>query len=694
MKVNIKYCNNIIEGTVNIEENKLNIKYGVNGTGKSTISKAIKYKILSQNELENLRPYNYVDNENILPEVSFDKQPESVMIYNNEYIKNILFLSSDEIMENSFEIFIAPKNYKEQCKDIDNELLEINKMLDGSEVLNQLNAFHNRISVLMTGAKQSKKSYTLGKSKIKALFDNGNKFDNIPENIKGFELYLNSSNNIKWIDWHSKNPSMMNNVCPYCSQQMNEYIIKAISDLDGLFNKSSLETYTAIKDIFTNSSELFLHETIQNINEAISSNTMKSEDKDMLVNIYFEVKHLIEKLSYVDRINAEKLIKSEQIETDVLNKKIDLSSLNWIKGTNLINELNEYNSKIDSVAEKISTLKEKIGKLNYSLRKTTEENLFNINEFLEISGIDYKVKLSQDRKKVFLTPLKHDIQVNVREHLSYGEINSFALALFTFQVKNLENALIILDDPISSYDSHKKYAMLHYLFTGKKHLRYKTVLLLTHDLEPIIDIYKVKHKNCIPEFVSAKFLENNKGYISEKDISSNDIKPIVTLIKDLYSNTNLNVINRLIHYRRYLELCEIDSIQYNVISSLFKVKPNPTYKDGSPIDKTKIEEAYHMIKGSFSEFDYDKIRDDLSNITKMITLYNTSSNNYEKIEIFRMIKTNFDMINIADEIIKFIDETFHIENSYLFQLNPYNFDSVPNYIISICDREIAKLVVN
>ena len=61
----------------------------------------------------------------------------------------------------------------------------------------------------MTGAKQSKKSYTLGKSKIKALFDNGNKFDNIPENIKGFEPYLNSSNNIKWIDWHSKNPLMM-----------------------------------------------------------------------------------------------------------------------------------------------------------------------------------------------------------------------------------------------------------------------------------------------------------------------------------------------------------------------------------------------------------------------------------------------------------------------------------------------------
>ena len=31
---------------------------------------------------------------------------------------------------------------------------------------------------------------------MKALFDNGNKFDNIHENLKGLEPYLNSSNNI------------------------------------------------------------------------------------------------------------------------------------------------------------------------------------------------------------------------------------------------------------------------------------------------------------------------------------------------------------------------------------------------------------------------------------------------------------------------------------------------------------------
>ena len=40
---------------------------------------------------------------------------------------------------------------------------------------------------------------------------------------------------------------------------------------------------------------------------------------------------------------------------------------------------------------------------------------------------------------------------------------------------------------------------------------------------------------------------------------------------------------------------------------------------------------------------------------------------------------------------KFINETFHVENSYVYQLNPYNYNQVPKYIIDICDREINKI---
>jgi hypothetical protein len=45
MEIKIQNCNNITLGKVEIKENTLNIKYAINGTGKSTISKAISASI-------------------------------------------------------------------------------------------------------------------------------------------------------------------------------------------------------------------------------------------------------------------------------------------------------------------------------------------------------------------------------------------------------------------------------------------------------------------------------------------------------------------------------------------------------------------------------------------------------------------------------------------------------------------------
>lgn len=35
-----------------------------------------------------------------------------------------------------------------------------------------------------------------------------------------------------------------------------------------------------------------------------------------------------------------------------------------------------------------------------------------------------------------------------------------------------------------------------------------------------------------------------------------------------------------------------------------------------------------------------------------------------------------------------MNETFHIENDYLFQLNPCEYDTIPQYIIEECDKEV------
>ena len=43
------------------------------------------------------------------------------------------------------------------------------------------------------------------------------------------------------------------------------------------------------------------------------------------------------------------------------------------------------------------------------------------------------------------------------EHLSYGEKNAFALVLFMYSVLKDNPDLIVLDDPISSFDGNKKF---------------------------------------------------------------------------------------------------------------------------------------------------------------------------------------------------------------------------------------------
>ncbi|QQN56224.1 hypothetical protein I6H46_00895 [Anaerococcus obesiensis] len=59
MSINIENCNCVKSANININTNSLNIKYGLNGTGKSTISKAILYFSNKDNDsLSNLRPYN------------------------------------------------------------------------------------------------------------------------------------------------------------------------------------------------------------------------------------------------------------------------------------------------------------------------------------------------------------------------------------------------------------------------------------------------------------------------------------------------------------------------------------------------------------------------------------------------------------------------------------------------------------
>ena len=150
-----------------------------------------------------------------------------------------------------------------------------------------------------------------------------------------------------------------------------------------------------------------------------------------------------------------------------------------------------------------------------------------INDFFDIAGIPYLIDvrhISDDKYESFL--VHHNINSKIdkpEDKLSYGELNAISLILFIVEANYRNHDLIILDDPVSSFDNNKKYAIFHHLFgsSTKDNLRGKTVLILTHDLSPIIDFLLIGKPSS--DKVNASFLTLKNRVVTELPISKEDI---------------------------------------------------------------------------------------------------------------------------------------------------------------------------
>ena len=57
------------------------------------------------------------------------------------------------------------------------------------------------------------------------------------------------------------------------------------------------------------------------------------------------------------------------------------------------------------------------------------------------------------------------------------------------------------------------------------------------------------------------------------------------------------------------------------------------------------------------------------------------SNNYIKSQLFREYLEVSEEKNLDNNLLKFIDEIYHIENDYIFTIDLIKFDTIPDYII-------------
>ena len=703
MNINIKNCNNIDDGELEIQENALNIKYAINGTGKSSIAKAIDAFVKNDDKKKQaLIPFKHKLN-STSHEISLDGLDgvSSVEIFNDDYVQSYVY-QPNELLKNSFDIFVKTKDYDKRLHEIEELLKDINKTFND---LPELELLINTFNQFIDGFGKAKGGYSATGSIGKGI-GKGNILNNIPINLKEYSPYINDKNNVKWLKWQHEGNSYLEiaEQCPYCTNDIKSKKDKVL-EVAKVYDPKTVKELNKMLEVFETLFPYFSTKTQEKIKE-ITENVSGINDiqKDYLKEIKSQVENLKSQLIKIKNINFHSLKTVEKISDELKQYLIDISYFSHLE-TNLTSEkITIINSTLNAVLGKAGELQGEVAKQRNLIKTTIEINRNEINSFLYFAGYKYTVDIIEDinNKTEYRLVLKHtdaeDTISEVKQHLSFGEKNAFALVLFMYNVLKETPSLIILDDPISSFDGNKKFAIINMLFMSKHCFRNKTVLLLTHEFNTIIDVIYNMPQNFQPA-PKASFLTNQNGTLSEKTIEKKDILSFVEIAKTCV-NSEVDNLVKLIYLRRLFEITSKNGVEWELLSNIFHKREVPIirkktkdesgkYKiDEIPMTPDEILQATNSIQNYISDFNYQVEYRKTQEKSYMISLYDKSSSNYEKLQIYRIIIND----NNENSVIrKYVNEAFHIENDFLFQLNPTEYNTVAPYIINECNKDIDAL---
>ncbi len=691
MEVRIKNCNNLDEGLINISESKLNIKYAMNGIGKSTIARALELHIKGGDSLNELMPFKLIESNknNEKPSVDGFDSIKSVAIFNDSYINQYAF-KQDEILTNSFEIFVKTPDYDARIDKIERLITEIKETFKESQEIDNI---IGDLSILSDSFGKSKSGYSEAGALAKGI-GKGNKIANVPKGLESFSAYLKSSVNVKWLRWQMEGNNNFSNIadnCPYCTSPTEDKK-EIISQISKEYDPKSIEHLNKIVGVLENLNKYFSIEANDKLTKLKNNiQGFSKEEISYLLTLKQQIDTLKGKMLDLRGLTYFSLKDIDKISEHFNVLKIDLSYLPELNSENTKSIIEKLNGSLDKVLTQVGLLQGEINQQNQLIKKTIEENTSEINDFLKYAGYKYHVDIEYSEEK-YKMKLKHNdfsqVIKNSNEHLSYGERNAFSLILFMYECLAKNPDIIVLDDPISSFDRNKKYAVIDMLFRGKRSLFNKTVIMMTHDLEPIIDIiYTLPHK--FHPLPSAMFFEYKNGKIKEIPITRSDISTFSQICDENISNREDDVV-KLVYLRRYYEILNNKGMEYQLLSNLFKKRDVPIKKENEQeinLTKEEIEKATTEIKIKLPSFNYNSILNKFKDNDLMKRSYHNAKYNYEKLQIFRIFHSE---IHDNDIINKFINEAFHIENEYIMQINPCKYEIVPSYIIEECDRLVEN----
>lgn len=552
----VDYQNFVKNNEIDFSKEQIAVLYGPNGTGKTSL-----VKVLSSEDGTKVK-YTYGENEYT--------DGSQFFVINDQNNRNIIqgetkdFLLGDDIKK-EFEL----QEYIEN---------EYNRLCTES------------ISIL-------KGNYSVSSSSSKSI-DCFSEWVNIQNIIK--DLMNNRSKGSKigvdtYISEFEKHSQI---ITPDYEQDKLDYIISDLSEKNPLIieietiDTGKLSNNSHIKEIEENTEAIkilsrfgYKDQCIVCDSDGINSENLlskKSKNKeDIIKTLDAKTKKIVEKIianvSEKDPFRIKDIMLGA-IETgnlsDVLLLKKSIKEYKNIFANKAIKELVQLYKASD-----IKIKNEEYQKMINQKPDITEEDFLYIEQIIS-NNMSKKLQIIRDDRKNIKIVLENKDFLGINREelpLSSGEQNFLSLTFEFLKAKNSDKSIIILDDPISSFDSIYKNKIAYAIV---KMLHKKKRIILTHNID-LLRLLDGQFKKCFRLYLFNNTQGEENGFISlnsdERDMLINLDELLNTFREKIFDhirNTELFLLSLIPFMRGYSTIINNTTIKEKLTQLMHGYKTN------------------------------------------------------------------------------------------------------------------------
>ena len=385
---------------------------------------------------------------------------------------------------------------------------------------------------------------------------------------------------------------------PDYEQAKLDYIISDLSEKNPLIaeietiDTSKLANNSHIKEIEENTEAIKILSRFSYKDQCIvcDSNGIDSENllnkksknkEEIIKTLDAKTKKIVEKI--IDNISEKDPFRIKDIilgaiETgnlnDVLLLKESIKEYKNIFANKVIKELVQLYKSSD-----IKIKNEEYQKLINQKPDITEEDFLYIEQIIS-NNMSKKLQIIRDDKKNMKIVLENKDFLGINREelpLSSGEQNFLSLTFEFLKAKNSDKPIIILDDPISSFDSIYKNKIAYAIV---KILQNKKRVILTHNVD-LLRLLDGQFKKCFKLFLFNNTENEENGFIAlnsdERDMLINLDELLKTFREKIYEHikdVELFLISLIPFMRGYSTIINDNDIKENLTQLMHGYKTN------------------------------------------------------------------------------------------------------------------------